>query len=232
MTRPHLTEPVTFIVTIDGPAGSGKTTVSRLVADQLGFDYIDTGALYRGIAFSAVQSRIDLKDEIALEKLCQTISIRLNRSKDGLRLVVNDADITGKIRTPDISMAASAVSACLVVRQYLLKLQRDLGCERRAVFEGRDMGTVVFPDANIKFFLNADVDVRAQRRFEELAGTVNLTFELVKAVMVKRDSDDTSRALAPLKAAFDAVRLDTTHLSIDTVVKQIIEKVNDAMVKI
>lgn len=214
-----------FIVTIDGPAGSGKTTVSRLVAEKLGFDYVDTGALYRGIAFAAVRSEISLTDDDALDRLCRSLSIRLIRAEQGLRLWVNGADISDEIRTPQISMSASAVSARPVVRNYLLKLQRDLGLQRRAVFEGRDMGTVVFPHAEVKFFLDADVNVRAKRRYRELNHGADLTFERVKADMVQRDTNDASRVVAPLKAADDAVRLDTTVLTIDQVVARIVDRV-------
>lgn len=215
-----------FIVTIDGPAGSGKTTVSRVVAESLGFDYVDTGALYRGVALMAVQSKISLADDAALERLCRSLFIQLVREERGLRLLVNGIDISDEIRTPQISMAASAVSARPVVRDYLLKLQRNLGHDRRAVFEGRDMGTVVFPNADMKFFLDAEVNIRAERRYLEMAPEPDLTIEQVKKEMVIRDTNDASRDVAPLKAANDAVRLDTTNLTIDQVVARIVEGVN------
>ena len=214
-----------FIVTIDGPAGSGKTTVSRLVAEELGFDYVDTGALYRGIAFAAVTAKIELDDDDALDRLCRRLAIHMVRETDGLHIFINGADVSREIRVPDISMAASAVSARPVVRRYLLKLQQDLGRDRQAVFEGRDMGTVVFPNADVKFFLDADIKVRAERRHREM--THDLTLEQVQEDMMRRDKNDSSRTVAPLKAAADAVYMDTTDLSIRQVVDLMIACVTD-----
>ena len=214
-----------FIVTIDGPAGSGKTTVSRLVAEGLGFDYVDTGALYRGVAFAAVNAKMKLDDDDALDRLCRRIAIHMVTEKDGLHIFVNGADVSREIRMPDISMAASAVSARPVVRRYLLKLQQDLGRDRQAVFEGRDMGTVVFPNADVKFFLDADIKVRAERRHREI--THDLTLEQVQEDMTRRDKNDSSRTAAPLKAAADAVYVDTTDLSIRQVVDFMIAYVTD-----
>ncbi len=218
-----------FIVTIDGPAGSGKTTVSRLVAEGLGFDYVDTGALYRGVAYTAVNANIGLDDDGALDRLCRSLTIRMVREKDGLHIFVNEADVSGKIRTPDISMAASTVSARPVVRRYLLKLQRDLGRDRQAVFEGRDMGTVVFPDADVKFFLDADIKVRAERRHREMTHGHDVTIEQVQEDMMRRDKNDSSRTVAPLKASADAVYVDTTDLPIPQVVDLMIAHVSDRL---
>ncbi len=218
-----------FIVTIDGPAGSGKTTVSRLVAEGLGFDYVDTGALYRGVAYAAVNTKIKLDDDDALDRLCRLLAIRMVKEKDGLHIFVNEADVSGKIRTADISMAASAVSARPVVRRYLLKLQRDLGRDRQAVFEGRDMGTVVFPDADVKFFLDADIKVRAERRHREMTHGHDVTLEQVQRDMMRRDKNDSSRIVAPLKAAADAVYVDTTDRSIRQVVDLMIAHVSDRL---
>ena len=214
-----------FLVTIDGPAGSGKTTVSRMVAEKLGFDYVDTGALYRGVAYAAVQAEIELDDDNALDQLCHSLAIRLDREKDGLHLFINDVDISAEIRTPAIAMAASAVSARPVVRKFLLKLQRHLGHDRQAVFEGRDMGTVVFPDAEVKFFLDADVKVRAERRHRELSGSHDITLDQVRQDMQRRDKNDSTRAVAPMKAAADAVYVDTADMSIDDVVDLIVRTV-------
>ena len=218
-----------FIVTIDGPAGSGKTTVSRLVAEGLGFDYVDTGALYRGVAYAAVNANIRLDNDDALDRLCRSLTIRMVRGKDGLHIFVNGADVSGKIRTSDISMAASAVSARPVVRRYLLKLQRDLGRDRQAVFEGRDMGTVVFPDADVKFFLDAEIKIRAERRHHEMTHDHDITIEQVQEDMMRRDKNDSSRTVAPLKAAADAVYVDTTDLSIRQVVDLMIAHVTNRL---
>ena len=216
-----------FIVTIDGPAGSGKTTVSRLVAEGLGFDYVDTGALYRGVAYTAVNANIGLDDDGALDRLCRSLTIRMVREKDGLHIFVNEADVSGKIRTPDISMAASTVSARPVVRRYLLKLQRDLGRDRQAVFEGRDMGTVVFPHARLKIFLTASPEERAKRRYKQLKEKgIDANLPELVAELEARDKRDSERSAAPLKAADDAVLLDTTEMSIDEVVNQVLRMAN------
>lgn len=218
--------PKQLIVTIDGPAGSGKTTLSRLLADELGFDYVDTGALYRGVAWQVLRKGIAVDDNAALSQLCQDLSLELIRQEGDLHLWVDGIDVTDRIRTPEISMAASAVSAQSAIRECLLGLQRSLGQNRRAVFEGRDMGTVVFPDARIKFFLEADLDVRARRRFDELTPDTDAQFNQVKADMEKRDINDSNRALAPLKPASDAVMIVTTDLSIPQVLDQLMQHIN------
>ncbi|MBU4011869.1 MAG: (d)CMP kinase, partial [Proteobacteria bacterium] len=164
-----------LLITIDGPAGAGKTTVSRELADRLGYKYIDTGALYRGVAFEARYAMVGQDDDIGLENLCNTLNLNFVKDERGLRLLSNNSDITDQIRTPEISMMASAVSARPVVRKYLLGLQRNLGREKGVVFEGRDMGTVVFPDADKKFYLDASPRVRAIRRYRELESKTSQT---------------------------------------------------------
>lgn len=220
--------PEKFIVTIDGPAGSGKTTLSRMLADKLGFDYVDTGALYRGVAWQVLRKGVAVDDNDALGKLCQYLELELIRQEGNLHLWVDGIDVTDRIRAPEISMAASAVSAQPAIRSCLFELQRSLGENRRAVFEGRDMGTVVFPDAQIKFFLEADLEVRAQRRFQELTPQTYAEFKEVKADMEKRDADDSSRVLAPLKPALDAIMIDTTDLSIPQVLDQLMQRIISA----
>jgi cytidylate kinase len=154
-----------LLITIDGPAGAGKTTVSRALADRLGYRYIDTGALYRGIALAVKNRGVDPQNDDDLKLLCSDIDLNFVRQKDGLDLFLNGENISDRIRTPEITMMASAVSARPVVRKFLLKLQKDLGREKAAVFEGRDMGTVVFPEADLKFFLDASTSTRARRRY-------------------------------------------------------------------
>ncbi|MGD8257424.1 MAG: (d)CMP kinase, partial [Desulfobacterales bacterium] len=144
-----------LLIAIDGPAGAGKTTVSRALADRLGYRYIDTGALYRGVAYEVIKQAVDPEDDLDLERLCGRLKLRFVEDKGSLRLFSEGTDISDQIRTPQITMLASAVSARPVIRKYLLDLQRKLGQEKSAVFEGRDMGTVVFPDADLKFFLDA-----------------------------------------------------------------------------
>ncbi|MBW2517196.1 MAG: (d)CMP kinase, partial [Deltaproteobacteria bacterium] len=157
-----------LLITIDGPAGAGKTSVSRALARRLGYRYVDTGALYRGVAFEVKRQGIDPESEAALAALCDRIQLAFKQEGDGMRLYSASTDISDLIRTPEISMLASAVSAKPVVRKYLLSVQKDIGRRKAAVFEGRDMGTVVFPEADVKFFLDASSQTRARRRYDEL----------------------------------------------------------------
>lgn len=202
-----------IVITIDGPAGAGKTTVSRMLADRLGYRYIDTGALYRAIALAAHEGGIDPKDDAGLEKLCAGIGFRYAQTDQGLRLLSNGDDVTDRLRTPEITLLASAVSARPVVRRFLLGVQRALGRERSAVFEGRDMGTVVFPDADVKFYLDAPKKIRAMRRYLELKPMMELTLEQVERDLLRRDNNDSTRAEAPLKPAPDAIRIDSADLA-------------------
>jgi len=214
-----------LLITIDGPAGAGKTTVSRKLARQLGYVYVDTGALYRGVAYEARKRGVSPDDDKALARLCAEIDLRVVRTPSGTRLYSGDMDISDNIRTPEMSMMASAVSARPIVREALLDIQRRLGAEKNAVFEGRDMGTVVFPDAEVKFFLTADIATRAGRRHQELSENCGQTLEAVTADMKRRDADDSSRAAAPLKPADDAVLIDSTTLSVEGVVRQMLARV-------
>jgi cytidylate kinase len=211
-----------LLITIDGPSGAGKTTVSRILADRLGYRYIDTGALYRGVALAAISSGLNPDDNDGLEKLCNTLKINFVLEEKGLRLKLNDSDITDRIRTPEITMFASAASARPVVRNFLLNLQRDLGREKGVVFEGRDMGTVVFPSADVKFFLDASPKTRAKRRYDELKSINSQPLETVEKDMARRDKNDSTRNLAPLTPAEDAIRIDSTDLSIEDVVEQMV----------
>jgi len=211
-----------LLITIDGPSGAGKTTTSRLLADRLGYRYIDTGALYRGVALAAISTGLTPDDDTALEKLCRTLKMEFMPGEKGLRLISNGSDVTDQIRTPEISMFASAVSARPVVRHFLLDLQRRLGREKKAVFEGRDMGTVVFPDADVKFFLDASPKIRALRRYKELKSVSPQTFDAVERDMRRRDENDSTRNLAPLKPAEDAIRIDSTDLSVEAVVDRML----------
>jgi cytidylate kinase len=201
------------VVTIDGPAGAGKTTVSRMLADRLGYRYIDTGALYRAIALAVHEGGIDPKDDAALEKMCTVLSLRYVQAEKGPRLLSSGRDVTDRLRTPEITMLASAVSARPVVRRFLMGVQRAMGREKGAVFEGRDMGTVVFPDADVKFYLDAPEKIRAMRRFLELRPKTELTFEEVERDLVRRDRNDSTRTEAPLKPAVDAIRIDSADLA-------------------
>ena len=218
-----------LLITIDGPSGAGKTTTSRLLAHRLDYRYIDTGALYRGVALAAISTGLTPDDDPALEKLCSTLKMEFMPGEKGLRLISNGSDVTDQIRTPEISMFASAVSARPVVRHFLLDLQRHLGREKKAVFEGRDMGTVVFPDADVKFFLDASPKTRALRRYQELKSVNPQTLDAVERDMRRRDENDSTRNLAPLKPAEDAIRIDSTDLSVEAVVDRMLTVIENIL---
>ena len=208
------------IVAIDGPAGAGKSTVARQLARRLGFTIIDTGAIYRSVALAAQRAGIAWEDDTGLSRL---LDAGLGLTFQGERVLLRGEDVTEAIRTPEISRGASVVSARPVVRQKLLQLQRDLGraAPRGAVLEGRDIGTVVFPDADVKFFLTASDEARAQRRHAELAEKgLSVPLPEVLADQRRRDKDDTERAIAPLRAAADAVVVDTTGFDLEQVVER------------
>jgi len=207
-----------LLITIDGPAGAGKTTVSRALADRLGYRYIDTGALYRGIALAAKNRGVDPQDDKNLKLLCKDIDLNFVKQDKGLGLFLDGEDISDRIRTPEITMMASAVSARPVVREFLLGLQKGLGREKAAVFEGRDMGTVVFPEADLKFFLDASTRTRARRRYEEQKSKNSQTLDEVEQDIQRRDHNDSTRDVAPLKPAEDAIVIDSTEMKVDDVV--------------
>ena len=207
-----------LLITIDGPAGAGKTTVSRALAERLGYRYIDTGALYRGVAYEVKRQGIDLENNADLSALCGRLQLAFQQEGNELRLYSCSDDISDHIRTAEISMLASAVSAKPIVREYLLDVQKDIGRQKAAVFEGRDMGTVVFPEADVKFFLNASSRTRARRRYDELKSRSGQSLEQVEKDMQRRDRNDSTRSLAPLKPADDAILIDSTDLSVQKVV--------------
>lgn len=207
------------IITIDGPAGAGKTTVSKALARELGCVYVDTGALYRAVAFEIKRRQINWEDSALLEQFLACLDLDFVMEGREPVLTSSGRDISAYIRTNEISMLASATSAVPQVRKALLGIQKSIAGERDAVFEGRDMGTAVFPNASYKFFLTADVKVRARRRFEE-SNASGISFEKILEDMVKRDRDDTQRAASPLKQAPDAVLIDATVLDVSQVVEK------------
>jgi cytidylate kinase len=211
-----------LLITIDGPAGAGKTTVSKALALRLGYTYIDTGALYRSVAYEARAHGIDTHDDEALTKLCSGLEIAFMHGDQGLRLICNQVDITDLIRTPEIAMLASEVSARPAVRRFLFGLQRKMGKDKGVVFEGRDMGTVVFPEADVKFFLIASTRTRALRRYKELESMSTVTLQEVENDLKQRDQNDSTRDLAPLIPAEDAIHIDSSDMSIQEVIDEML----------
>ena len=203
-----------YSVAVDGPSGAGKSTLSKAVARELGIVYVDTGAIYRTIGYYIFREGIDPKDAGAVVAALPLIHVDMCYSEDGLQhMLLNGEDVTEQIRLPEISMYASAVSAIPPVRDYLLEMQRDMARRSSVIMDGRDIGTVVLPDAQVKIFLTADVEVRARRRTAELElrGTTK-PFEQVLEEMKQRDWADSHRDAAPLQEAEDAIRVDTTDM--------------------
>jgi len=207
------------VITIDGPSGAGKGTVARILAERLGFKYLDTGALYRAVAWKARAENIPIDDDRALQALVNRITI----SFDGDRIMVDGIDITSEIRTAEIGELSSQVSARKVVREGLYRIQRDICLEGRVVIEGRDTGTCIFPESKNKFFLDASLKERARRRYMELKQRhPDLTLEETLSDLKKRDTRDSSRAHAPLKRTDDMIYIDSTNLTVEEVVEEII----------
>lgn len=206
-----------YAVAIDGPSGAGKSTLARAAAERLGILYVDTGAIYRTIGLYVQRRGIDPKDTAAVLAALPDIRIGMDHDDDGMqRMLLNGEDVTADIRLPEISMYASAVSAIQGVRDFLMEMQRSLARECSVIMDGRDIGTVVLPDADVKIFLYADVEVRARRRELELRqrGTPK-PYEEVLREMEERDYNDTHRAAAPLRAADDAIMVDTSSMDFD-----------------
>ena len=212
-----------MIVAIDGPAGVGKSTVAKLLASRLGFLYLDTGALYRSVAWAVLKHRIEPADAEAVAGLLPKLSLHMNRTNNEVTVSMNGMDVTKELRTPAVSAAASVVSAIPAVRAWLLPIQRQIGKKGSVVAEGRDIGTKIFPSAPVKFFLEADPTVRAQRRHRELvAAGHGSAIEQTSAELAGRDDRDRSRATAPLVAAEDAHHIDTSRLSAEDVVNRML----------
>jgi len=227
-----MTTPRPFIVAIDGPAGAGKSTASRAVAARLGFAMVDTGAIYRTVALAATRAGVALDDDARLGALLPGVAIRFAPPATpgtGQRVLLGDEDVSVLIRTPPMSLGASKVSARPVVRAGLLDLQRRLALapgNAGAVLEGRDIGTVVFPDADAKFFLTASPEERARRRHAELQAKGDpSSFDEVLADQLRRDRDDSERAVAPLRPAADAVVVDTSGIPLEAVVDRLVRDV-------
>ncbi len=205
-----------MIVAIDGPAGAGKSTLSRRLAADLGFLYVDTGAMYRAIGLFMTRRGIDPADAACVVPALPEVSLSLRHVAGEQRVFLGEEDVSEAIRLPEISLAASAVSAIPAVRDFLLQLQRDFGRQHSVLMDGRDIGTVVFPDAQLKIFLTASAEDRARRRFEELrAKGLPVSYEEQLAQVRQRDAQDENRAVAPLRPAADAVVVDTSGFSFE-----------------
>lgn len=217
------------IITIDGPAGVGKSTVSRMVAAATGFTYLDTGAMYRGVGLFLQEEGVDLTDSAAIKTLLQQLDLQLlpaTGQTTEVGVLLNNRDVSEEIRTPAMAMVASDVSALPVVREYLTSMQRSYGERGQIVAEGRDIGTVVFPAAAFKFFLDARPEERARRRYSQLkAKGMDANLEEILAMTLTRDKNDSERDIAPLVQAEDASRIDTTEISVEEVVSLILQKV-------
>lgn len=211
-----------IVVAIDGPAGAGKSTVSQIAAKKLNFTYIDTGAMYRAVAWKSLRQKKEITDELIIEQLSDLeISLKFENGKT--RVFVGEKEVTNEIRTPEINKIVSKVAALVPVREKLTEIQRKMGESGNVLMDGRDIGTFVFPNADVKIFLTASVEERAKRRFEELmAKGFDVDLKEIEADIKRRDEIDSTREMAPLKQAEDAIVLDTTGLSIDEVVNKII----------
>ncbi len=204
-------------VAIDGPSGAGKSSISKAIAKELGYIYIDTGAMYRTLAYKALSLGIDINgDTAAVENMLADTTVDIRHCEDGQHMFADGKDVTAYIRTPEVSMGASDIAKIPFVRRWLLELQRSFAKENNCIMDGRDIGTVVLPDAKVKIFLTASAEARAQRRLAELVEKgSDITFEQVLEDMKKRDANDASRACAPLKQADDAVLVDTSELDFE-----------------
>ena len=215
-----------LIVTIDGPAGAGKSTVARQLAAKLGYLYLDTGALYRAVAWKVRSEGVRPENGQAVAALLPAMDVRMDQRGDGVHVTVNGRDVTGELRTPEISAMASVVSAIPAVREWLLPVQRRVGEAGGVVAEGRDLGTRVFPSADAKFFLDADVDTRAARRQQDAAvGDRSGPLERTKREIETRDQRDRSRAIAPLVPAADAEVIDSSSLTVEQVIDRMMGKI-------
>jgi len=222
-----------LIIAIDGPSGAGKSTLAKRLAKELGFTYMDTGAMYRALALKVLREGVDLTDDAAMARLIESTTVDLQPANGALRVLLDSADVAAEIRTPQVSQMASKVSALPAVRARLLELQREMGRRGSVVAEGRDIGTVIFPGAEVKIFLLASAAERARRRFAELraAGQAVKLDETLREIE-ERDRRDSGRDLAPLRQADDAVLIDSSSMDADQVMARVLEHIRMTQEKI
>ncbi len=213
-----------FAIAVDGPAGSGKSTVAKMVARKLGIIYVDTGAMYRTVALHCTQENIPLEEEAAVVAALDGLNMRIQPDTEGQRIFLNEEDVTAKIRTAGIGKGASVVAAYQKVRERMVELQQEMAQEQSVIMDGRDIGTVVLPHAEVKIYLDADAGERARRRVGELeAKGETADFEEIKKMIIQRDYNDMHREHSPLKKAEDAISLDSTGMSIEEVLQAILD---------
>ena len=220
-------------IAIDGPSGSGKSTISKIIAKKIGFINVDTGALYRTIAYFFLENKINYKEKSEVLKNLNNISVSLKNENFSQTIFLNGVDVTQKIRTNEISMVSSEISVIPEVRQFLLKLQRDIAEKNNIVIDGRDIGTVVIPNADVKIFLTADPKVRAKRRYNQLISKgQSTTFDEILELINKRDYNDIHRKISPLKKADDAILVDNSSLNQKNTVDKLMEIIEKKGIKI
>ena len=213
-----------MVITIDGPAGAGKSTVSKALAEKLEYIYLDTGSLYRALAYKVLKDNISVDNESAVADLCSRTEVELKNVGGKMKVYLDSENVGEKIRTQEVGSAASKISAYGTVRKYLLNLQRRAGAQGGLVAEGRDMGSVVFPDADYKFYLDAKADERITRRLNEILSKGTTTkYQSVQKEMIARDQQDSKRQHSPLKVPEEAIIIDSTDLSVDQVVDEILK---------
>ena len=217
-------------IAIDGPSGAGKSTIAKVVAKKLNYVYVDTGALYRTVGVAALNRNLDYHNEAVIAPMLQEINVDLVYEDGVQKVLLNGQDVSREIRLPEASMAASGVSALPCVREFLLKTQQEIATKNNVIMDGRDIGTVVLPNAQIKIFLTASAEKRAQRRFAELQEKgVETTYQEVLDDMVKRDYNDSHRAIAPLKPAKDSILVDTSELDLEQSIDAVEQTIRNAL---
>lgn len=216
----------TFIITLDGPGGSGKSTIAKKLAEIYNIAYLDTGAMYRGVGYFCNRVGVDVSDERAVEEILDDIHLEVKNDDGVQKIIINGEDVTGFIRTQEVSMFAAKVSEIPSVRLKLVEIQRKIAKNISCVIDGRDIGSFVFPEAEFKFYITADVEVRAKRRYLELKDKKETTLEKVKQEMIARDEKDINKSFAPLCIPNGAYVIDTTNLTIDEIIDIIKNKID------